>query len=91
MNFDNESQFNRKFRKEEPKMAKTGYIGNSSTAIVCNILCWNRGYSTAAAGVWGCQCHAVNKPVCIPEWNCNRLRDERSKKQQQQQQDNLEQ
>ena len=35
-------------------MAKTGYIGNSSSATVGNILYWSRrGYSTAAAGVWG--------------------------------------
>jgi hypothetical protein len=68
-------------------MAKTGYIGKSSSATVCNIVYWSRrGYSTAAAGVWGCQCHAINKPVCISGRKCNRLRDERSKKQQQQQQ-----
>ena len=34
-------------------MAKTGYIGNSSSPTVGNILYWSRGYSTAAAGVWG--------------------------------------
>ena len=73
-------------------MAKTGYIGNnSSSATVGNILYWSRrGYSTAAAGVWGCHGQPINKPVCISGRKCNRLRDERSKKQQQQQ-DNLEQ
>src|SRR5919108_3241741 len=51
-------------------MAKAGYIGNSSSATVGNILCWSRGYPTAAAGVWGCQCHAVNKPGCKSKQYC---------------------
>jgi hypothetical protein len=60
VDFDDESPFNRKFRRKELKMAKTGYILATAaavhTATVSNILYWNRGYSTAAAGVWRCHC-----------------------------------
>jgi len=53
-------------------MANTGYIGNSNTATVGNILYWSRGYSTAAAGVCAIrECHAVNGPDSNPSQRCN--------------------
>jgi hypothetical protein len=70
VDFDDESPFNRKFRKEEPKMAKTGYVGNRSTATVGNILYWSRGYSTAA-GVCA-ECRAVRGEYRKPNCHCSR-------------------
>jgi hypothetical protein len=52
-------------------MANTGYIGNSNTATVGNILYWNRGYSTAAAGVCA-ECRSDIDTVRKPKCHCRR-------------------